>query len=123
MRRHLVNRRNYGSTDVNHGVHRIMPAALVPRSWDFDPAPGTPNLVPVHGAGPLEQSPPHGQVNGESGRPSGELPSISLHTETGQTPTPPKPENSVSDSESTLPDVTIIPPTLRSLPLEVQLQA
>jgi len=103
----------------------IMPAALVPRSWDFDLPPGKPNLIPLHETGPFEQLPPHKKTEDGSGRPSGELPPISLQVESVQTPPSPEPVNSVPDKESILPpSVTIVPPTLRGLPPpEVQLQA
>lgn len=102
-----------------------MPAALVPRSWDFDLPPGTPNLIPVHDAGPLGQLPPREKSEDEPGRPSGELPPISLQVESVQAPPSPEPDTSVPDNDSTpSPSVTIIPPTLRGLPLaEVRLQA
>ena len=95
-----------------------MPAALVPRPWDFDLPPGKPNLIPLHENGPLEQLPPREDIEDQTGRPSGELPPISLQVESIQTPPPPEPDNSVSDNESTLsPSVTIVPPTLRGPPL------
>ena len=97
-----------------------MPAALVPRSWDFDPPPGTPNLIPLHDAGPLEQLPPHEKPEDGPGQPSGELPPISLQAEPLQSPPPLEPDNSVLDNDSLPPSVTIVPPTLRGLP---QLQA
>ena len=102
-----------------------MPAALVPRPWDFDLPPGTPNLIPHHDAGPLEQLPPHEGSEDGPGRPSGELPPISSRIEVAQTSPPPDPDNSVPDNDSIPPpSVTIVPPTLRGLPLtEVQLQA
>src|SRR5882762_4735176 len=102
-----------------------MPAALVPRSWDFDLPPGTPNLIPRHDAGPLEQLPPHEKSEDGQGRPSGELPPISLQLESVQTTPPPEPDNSAPDNDSIPPpSVNIVPPTLRGLPLaEVQLQA
>lgn len=95
-------------------LHRIMPAALVPRPWDFDLPPGTPNLIPLHDAGPLERLPPHERSEDGPGRPSGELPSISQvgHVQTSE------PDSSVPDNNSTPPpSVTVVPPTLRSLPL------
>ena len=106
-------------------MHRVMPAALVPRSWDFDLPPGTPNLIPRHDAGPLKQLPPHEKSEDEPGQPSGELPPVSPQVESAQTPPPLEADNTVPDNDPTPPpSVTIVPPTLRSLPLaEVQLQA
>ena len=98
-----------------------MPAALVPRSWDFDPAPGKPNLIPLHDSGPLEQQLPPHEVEGVSGQPSGELPSILLQVEDNQTP--PLSEPRKSDEPTPPPSVTIVPPTLRGPPLDqIQLQ-
>jgi hypothetical protein len=112
------------STKVDELVHRIMPAALVPRSWDFDLPPGTPNLIPRHDAGPLGQLPSHEKSEDGPGRPSGELPSISSQVELVQTSPPPEPDDSIPDNDSTPPSVTIVPPTVRGLPFaEVQLQA
>lgn len=103
----------------------IMPAALVPRPWDFDPPPGTPDLIPVHKTGPLEEAPPHERAGGESGRPSGELPPVSIQIDHAQTPPLPKARITVSDNGSLPPpSVTVVPPTIRDPPLaEVQLQA
>ncbi|KAF9652987.1 hypothetical protein BDM02DRAFT_3265994 [Thelephora ganbajun] len=103
----------------------IMPAALVPRSWDFDPPPGTPNLIPIHKAGPLEQVPQRENTEDKSGQLSGELPPVSLHDNSVPTPPSSKLDNAITDNESlSPPNVTIVPPTLRGLPLaEVQLQA
>lgn len=103
----------------------IMPAALVPRAWDFDLPPGEPNLIPLHENGPLGQLPPRDDIEDRTGRPSGELPPISLQVESIQSPPSPEPDNSVPDNESVLPpSVTIVPPTLRGPPLpEVQPQA
>jgi hypothetical protein len=103
-------------------VYRIMPAALVPRPWDFDLPPGTPDLIPVHENGPLKQVPPRETT----GQPSGDLPPVSPHD--GLVPTPPWPEpsNPGTGKESLVPppSVTITPPTLRGLPhAEVQLPA
>jgi len=55
----------------------IMPAALVPRPWDFELPPGTPSLIPLHDAGPLEQLPPQEKSEDGPGQPSGELSPIS----------------------------------------------
>lgn len=102
-----------------------MPAALVPRSWDFDLPPGTPDLIPVHETGPLEQVPPPEKTEDESGRPSGDLTPISLHDDLVPTPLSSEPDSPSTDKETTSPpSVIIIPPTLRSIPIaEVQLQA
>jgi hypothetical protein len=102
-----------------------MPAALVSRPWDFDLPPGTPNLIPIHETGPLVQVPPREKAGDESGRPSGDLPPVSLHDDPVPTPLSPGPDNPDTDNETTPPpSVTIIPPTLRGLPLaELQLQA
>lgn len=126
MRCYLVTTHHHQpSVDIDERVYRIMPAALVSRAWDFDLPPGTPNLIPIHDAGPLEQVPPREKAEDGSGRPSGDLPPVSLHD--GPVPTPPSPEpDSPGTDIETLspPSVTIIPPTLRGLPLaELQLQA
>lgn len=101
-----------------------MPAALVPRSWDFDLPPGTPNLIPIHETGPLEQVPPRDKTEDGSGRPSGDLPPVSPHDNLDSAPSS-EPDNIGVDNETASPpNVTIIPPTLRGLPLaEIQLQA
>lgn len=100
-----------------------MPAALVPRPWDFDLPPGTPNLIPLHDTGPLEQLPAHEKSEDGSGRPSGELPLISSQVEPVQTSLIPEPGNPVPDNDSIPPSMTIVPPTLLGSPLtEVQLQ-
>jgi len=104
----------------------IMPAALVPRSWDFDLPPGTPDLIPVHETGPLEQVLPHEKTEEGSDRPSGDLPPVSLHIDHVPTPPLPEPNRSGADNKTLVepPSVTIIPPTLRNIPLaEIQLQA
>ena len=97
----------------------------MPRPWDFDLPPGTPDLIPTHESGPLERAPPHEKIEDESGRPSGELPPISPHD--NLTPAPPsEPDNPGTDNETLVPPlgVTVTPPTLRGLPLSgVQLQA
>ena len=102
-----------------------MPAALVPRPWDFDLPPGTPDLIPIHETGPLEQVPPREKTEDESSRPSGDLPPISFHDD--PVPAPPSSESDSpgTDNETmSPPSVTIIPPTLRSTPLgELQVQA
>jgi len=103
----------------------IMPAALVPRPWDFDLPPGTPSLIPIHETGPLEQALPRKKTEDESGWPSGDLPPISLHD--GPVPAPPssEPDNPGADNETVLPPgVAITPPTLRGTPFgEIQVQA
>lgn len=102
-----------------------MPAALVPRSWDFDLPPSTPNLIPVHEAGLLEQVPPREKTEDGSGQPSGDLPPVSLHGNLAPAPSSSEPDSPGTDNEiASPPSVTVIPPTLRSLPLaETQLQA
>ena len=67
-------------TVLDEYVNRIMPAALVPRPWDFDLPPGTPSLIPLHETGPLEQLPQPKKAEDSSGRPSGELPPVSFQT-------------------------------------------
>lgn len=62
----------YKNTDER--AYRIMPAALVPRPWDFDLPPGKPDLIPIHETSSLEQAPPRGKTGDNSGRPSGDLP-------------------------------------------------
>jgi len=103
----------------------IMPAALVPRPWDFDLPPGKPDLIPIHETSPLEQVPPRGKTEDKSGRPSGDLPPVSLLDDPVSAPQPSESNNPVTDNETLpLPSVTIIPPTLRSPPLaEIQPQA
>ena len=103
-----------------------MPAALVPRPWDFDLPPGTPDLVPIHEDGPLKQVPPHEGTEDESGRPSGDLPPVLPHDNFIPAPPPLEPNSPGTDNETLVPppSVTVIPPTLRGSPLaEVQLQA
>lgn len=103
-----------------------MPAALVPRPWDFDLPPGTPDLVPIHEEGPLKQIPSHGRMEDESGRPSGDLPPVIPHDNLIPASPSPEPNNPGTDNGTltSSPGVTIIPPTLRgSPPSEVQLQA
>lgn len=102
-----------------------MPAALVPRSWDFDLPPGTPDLIPIHETGPLEQVPPREKTEDGSGRPSGDLPLVSPPDNLVPVPSLSEPDNTGTDNEAASPpSVTITPPTLRSLPLtEIQLQA
>jgi len=102
-----------------------MPAALVPRPWDFDLPPGTPTLIPIHETGPLGQVPPREKAGDESGRPSGDLPPISLHEDPVLAPQPSELDDPGTDNESVSPpSVTVIPPTLRSTPLgEIQVQA
>jgi hypothetical protein len=102
-----------------------MPAALVPRSWDFDIPPGTPKLIPVHKTGPLEQVPPREKTEDGSGRPSGDLPPVSPHDNLVQAPSPWEPGNTGTDNQTVSPPgVTITPPTLRGLPFaEIQVQA
>jgi len=102
-----------------------MPAALVPRSWDFDLPPGAPDLIPIHERSPLERVPPREEIEDGPGRPSGDLPPLS--PDINLAPTPPLSEPSPGTGNETLvepPSVTIVPPTLRGLPLaEVHLQA
>jgi len=102
-----------------------MPAALVPRSWDFDLPPGTPKLIPIHKTGPLEQVPPREKPEDGSGQPSGDLPPVSPHDNLVPAPSSSEPDNiGADDGAVSPPSVTITPPTLRSLPLaEIQLQA
>jgi len=102
-----------------------MPAALVPRSWDFDLPPGTPDLIPIHENGPLEQVPPREKTEDGSGRPSGDLPPVLPHDNLVPAPSLPEPDNTGTDNENASPpSVTITPPTLRNLPFaEIQLQA
>ena len=101
-----------------------MPAALVSRPWDFDLPPGTPDLIPIHETGPLEQVPPREKTEDESGQPSGDLPPVSLHDDLVLDLQPSELDSSGTDNETISPSVTIVPPTLRSLPIaEVQLQA
>ena len=106
-------------------MYRIMPAALVARPWDFDLPPGTPDLIPVYAGGPLKQVPSHEKTEDESGRPSGDLPPVSLGDDLIPTPSL-EPSDPVIRSETLTPppSVIITPPTLRGLPpAEVQLQA
>ena len=103
-----------------------MPAALVPRPWDFDLPPGQPDLIPIHETSPLEQVPPRGKAEDRSGRPSGDLPPISLLGGPVSAPQPSEGLNNPGTGNETPPppSVIIIPPTLRSLPLaEIQQQA
>lgn len=101
-----------------------MPAALVPRPWDFDLPPGQPDLIPIHETSPLEQVPPCGKMEDRSGGPSGDLPPVSLLGGPVSTPQPSELNSSGTDNETPpSPGVIIIPPTLRSLPLaEIQQQ-
>lgn len=101
-----------------------MPAALVPRPWDFDLPPGTPDLIPVGGNAPLGRVPPSEETEDESGRPSGDLPPVSPHDNPVPTPPLSEPDNLGTDNETLVPPPSTIvtPPTLRGLPLsEVQL--
>lgn len=103
-----------------------MPAALVPRPWDFDLPPGKPDLIPVHENDPLKQIPPPDKAEDGSGPPSGDLPPVPSHDGFVPFPTSPELDTPGADDETLTPppSVTITPPTLRGPPpTEVQIQA
>lgn len=109
-------------------ARRIIPAALVPRPWDFDLAPGTPDLIPIHGDGPLKRFPPSQETEDESGRPSGDLPPVPSHDNFVPTFPTLEPGDPSNDDETLMPPpgvtISITPPTLRGPPsAEIQLQS
>lgn len=92
-------------------AYRIMPAALVPRPWDFDLPPSKPDLTPIHEISTLEQIPSRVKTEDNSGRPSGDSPPVSLLDDPVSAPQPSEPNNLGTDNETLpLPSVTVIPP-------------